>query len=229
MVDTGSQSSFATENLIKRLGLSTDRLKSINVTGINNTVGFKIGQSCNIQIKSRVMPFEFNVKCLVVPRITGILPNSVIDIESLKLPSNIELADPKYYLPAEVDILLGADIYWDLIGGSIIKLGLNKPVLQESKLGWLVGGPLSISQSIRGVQCNFSQEIKDSLERFWNIDDLPLHTKTYSAEEKLCEQHFVDNVSRLPTGRFSVKIPFKGAPEIQLGDSYYVAKNVYKA
>ncbi|XP_050667255.1 uncharacterized protein LOC126966980 [Leptidea sinapis] len=219
----GSQSSFVTENLKKNLGLSIDDSSSVNVYGINN-VGCRIYKKCEIKVKSRVMSFEINVKCLVVPQITGILPNSVISTELINIPNNIQLADPKYFSPADIDILLGADVYWEIVGSNIIKLGSNKPVLQESKLEWLVGGPLATSQSIScKVHCNFSQEIKDSLERFWNIDDLP-QTKTYAVEEQLCEDDFKKNVCRLPNGRFSVHMPLKEGPEKALGDSYYIAK-----
>ncbi|XP_050684290.1 uncharacterized protein LOC126979121 [Leptidea sinapis] len=145
LLDMGSQSSFVTENLKKNLGLSIDDSSSVNVYGINN-VGCRIYKKCEIKVKSRVMSFEINVKCLVVPQITGILPNSVINTELINIPNNIQLADPKYFSPADIDILLGADVYWEIVGSNIIKLGSNKPVLQESKLGWLVGGLLATKQ-----------------------------------------------------------------------------------
>lgn len=222
MCDSGSQSSFITEKSKQRLGLKTDDSSSINISGINNC-GFKINKSCTIQIQSRVNSYNFKVKCLVVPRITGVLPNAIINKGCLKLPSNIELADPTFFFPAEVDILLGADVYYDLIGSNIIRLGSKKPVLQESKLGWLVGGPILNSQSNNKINCNFSQEIKDSLEKFWSIDDLP-QTKTLSVEEQLCENHFANTFNRLPNGRFSVQMPLKESPEKALGDSYFIAK-----
>jgi len=39
------------------------------------------------------------------------------------------LADPKYYIPKEVDLLTGAEKFWDLICVGQIKLGKNKPTL----------------------------------------------------------------------------------------------------
>ncbi|XP_047037745.1 uncharacterized protein LOC124642965 [Helicoverpa zea] len=225
LLDTGSQSSFITESLKEKLGLVINPGGSVNVCGINNS-NCSIKQSCNLKLKSRCNSFEIKVKCLVVPRITGILPNSLINTEYLKLPSNIELADPNYFFPSEVDILLGADVYWDIVGSNLIKLGNKNPVLQESKFGWLVSGPISTQQPTSQVYCNFTQEIKESLERFWTIDDLPV-TKTYSVEEQLCENNFIENFSRLPNGRFAVTMPFKESPEEALGNSYYIAKKCF--
>nr|XP_049701803.1 uncharacterized protein LOC126055663 [Helicoverpa armigera] len=225
LLDTGSQSSFITNSLKEKLGLVINPGGSVNVCGINNS-NCSIKQSCNLKLKSRCNSFEIKVKCLVVPRITGILPNSLINTEYLKLPSNIDLADPNYFFPSEVDILLGADVYWDIVGHNLIKLGNKNPVLQESKFGWLVSGPISTQQPTSQVYCNFTQEIKESLEKFWTIDDLPV-TKTYSVEEQLCENNFIENFSRLPNGRFAVTMPFKESPEEALGNSYYIAKKCF--
>ncbi|KAH9641401.1 hypothetical protein HF086_011430 [Spodoptera exigua] len=115
----------------------------------------------------------------------------------LDLPPNIELADPYFYCPAEVDLLLGADIFWDLVGFKRITLGVGRPVLQESQLGWL---------------------------KFWEIEELNLKINIGTPEERLCESHFQENVKRLSNGRFSVKMPLKEIPEEALGDSFYLAK-----
>jgi len=46
------------------------------------------------------------------------------------------LADPKYYIPKEVDLLIGAERFWELACVGQIKLGKNKPTLQKTMLGW---------------------------------------------------------------------------------------------
>lgn len=223
LLDTGSQSSFITSNLKGKLGLNGNSINSINICGINN-VSCNISESVYLKITSRVSSYELEVNCLIIPKITGLLPNSQIDTNDLNLPTGIELADPTFCCPAEIDILLGANVYWNIIKSNIIKLGVNKPVLQDSKLGWLVAGPIINSQPTPNTVCNFSQEIRDSLEKFWVIDELPTTTKTYSPEEQFCEQHFVNNHTRLPSGRFSVQIPMKEVPEEALGENYYIAK-----
>lgn len=53
--------------------------------------------------------------CLVISQILGKLPKSYINTKHLNL-SSIELADPLFYKPFEMGLLIGADILWDLIG-----------------------------------------------------------------------------------------------------------------
>lgn len=226
LLDTGSQSSLITDKLKKKLGIIGDLANATNISGINNAICC-ISERCDLDVRSRTSTFQTKVKFLVVPQITSVLPNSYVNISNLKLPNNIELADPSFYCPSEIDILLGADVYWDIVTSNTIKLGKGKPVLQSSKFGFLVAGPIANSQPVSQVYCHFSQEIRDSLEKFWLIDDLP-PKKTYSPDEQLCEQHFIDNFTRLPSGRFSVQMPLKEEPERALGESFYIAKKCFE-
>lgn len=224
LLDSGSQSSFITKNLKRRLGIIGTAINPINICGINN-IASNISEKFSLKIASRINTYNTEVNCLIIPKITGMLPNAPIDINELNISTDIKLADPTFCSPSEIDILLGANVYWEIIQSNILRLGKNKPILQSSQLGWLVAGPITNSHSTptSEVYCNFTQEIRDSLEKFWAFDELP-PTKTYSPEELLCEQHFKENFNRLPSGRFSVSVPLKELPEEALGESYYIAK-----
>lgn len=224
LLDTGSQSCFITNNFKNKMGLSVHRVEPVNVSGINN-IGFDISERCCVQLNSRICSFTLHLTCLVVPSITGTVPSNEIELSKLNLPLNIELADPAFYQPSEIDILIGADVFWDIIGTQQIKLGQDKPTLQDSKLGWLVSGPVGKATSKNKVMCNFTQlDIHESLKRFWEVEELPTKDNTFSVEEQSCETHFTNNTVRLSNGRFSVKMPFKASPEDSLGESYYNAR-----
>ncbi|KAH9637615.1 hypothetical protein HF086_010798 [Spodoptera exigua] len=222
LLDSGSQSSFVTDNLKRKLNLPVHNIEPLRVSGINN-VAFSISERVTLGIESRNKNFSTMITCLVVPKVTGTLPNSPVNILELDLPPNIELADPYFYCPAEVDLLLGADIFWDLVGFKRITLGVGRPVLQESQLGWLVSGPVGIYKPGH-VICNYTHNINDNLQKFWEIEELNLKINIGTPEERLCESHFQENVKRLSNGRFSVKMPLKEIPEEALGDSFYLAK-----
>lgn len=209
LLDVGSQSSFISATMQSRLNLTCVETNPVSISGINKC-STSTTKRCDFPVKSRTGLFEMNVSCLVVPEITGPLPSVAIDTSCFNLPVSVELADPSFYRPSEIHILLGADIFWDLVGSRQIKLGRNKPTLQESKLGWLVSGPTGQNPSST-TQCNFSREIRESLAKFWELEDIPNSTceSKLSKDEEYCEAHFKENTIRLEDGRFCVKLPLR--------------------
>lgn len=115
LLDTGSQSSFLRERFRSKMGHIADATEPMSVAGIGN-VTCDITKRCQLKLKSRVNLFSLDVTCLVVPIITGTLPNAEVNVKCLDLPTDIELADPSFYYPSEIDILLGADVFWDIVG-----------------------------------------------------------------------------------------------------------------
>ncbi|XP_013148452.1 PREDICTED: uncharacterized protein LOC106111033, partial [Papilio polytes] len=225
LLDNASTAHFVTSHLCDRLGLTRRHVNS-SVTGINNQISFS-AESCNLSIESRTADYRINLNCYVLPHITNSLPPSNVDINSIQLPPNIQLADPSFHMSSPIDILVGADVFWDVIGCNFINLGEQRPKLQETQFGWLVSGtvtkhkiidPKNLDQS----SCFFSQINDLSLTRFWELESI--NSKySLSPEEQACEKHFVENTRREVDGRFVVTIPLKESPEV-LGDSYQIAK-----
>lgn len=223
LLDSGSQSSFLTESAKNKMNLLCSNKNQMLISGINDTVT-KVGESCNITIKSRSSSFTIDVSCFIIPQITSLLPSVEVDTTKIDLPSNITLADPNFFRPSEIHILLGADVFWDIVESNQIKTGRNKPTLQSSKLGWLVAGPTGSTHLSNNIKCNFSQEIRESLAKFWEIEEISSRSNVLSKCEELCESHFIQTTRRLPNGRFSVMIPLSEKPEDALGESYAIAK-----
>jgi len=60
---------------------------------------------------------------------------------------NLKLAHPiKRGGPFDVQLLIGADFYWDVVGNKVIR-GPG-PTAVESKLGYLLSGPLTVEESM---------------------------------------------------------------------------------
>ncbi|XP_055715130.1 uncharacterized protein LOC129809338 [Phlebotomus papatasi] len=59
-------------------------------------------------------------------------------------------------------------------------------------------------------------EIDKTLREFWEID---VGNDTTQELEQECESHFKETHSRLPDGRYQVRLPFKSDNELQLGNS----------
>lgn len=231
VLDSGSTSSFISESLFHKLNLSYFNIDR-SVVGINN-VSSHVGQACRIKITSINDGYCSDLYCFILPSIIEKTPSSEIDLLSFNIPPGICLADPKFYKPSDVDILIGADLFWDLLGSQRIKLGNGKPILCETKLGWIVSGPFDCNYikvlSNDNLKCNLnklssfldirSDDIRADLTRFWNLEEVNSKSSQYLPEEKLCEEHFIQNTTRLSDGRFCVRIPIKQNPSV-LGNSY---------
>lgn len=74
--------------------------------------------------------------------------------------------------------------------------------------------------------CNFSQEIKDALSKFWCLDTFTTPTKMFTRDEQICEDSFIENAVRLDSGRFQVQMPLRESPAV-LGDSFSLAKRCF--
>lgn len=93
----------------------------------------KINNMANLTIKSRFYTnYEFKIHAAVLQNITCQLPQTAIDTKKINIPNS------------KVDILLGADIYYDLLKPDIKKLGSGLPTLLNTKLGWVVASTAPI-------------------------------------------------------------------------------------
>ncbi|KAF2886379.1 hypothetical protein ILUMI_19794, partial [Ignelater luminosus] len=138
LLDSGSMSNFISESLCKRLQLSRFPV-DLQIRGINSAAT-SIDSRCNVEIISSNSQFQMKSSCLVIPHITGNIPEAKVDITGWDLPANIHLADKKFNMPGKIDILLGASCFWEIVCIGQRSLGPGKPILQKTRFGWLVSG-----------------------------------------------------------------------------------------
>lgn len=176
---------------------------------------------------SSIHTYSESLHCFVVPRITQMLPTTQVDYKTLDIPQNITLADPSFHTPSQVDMLLGADLFWSVLSSNNISLGKNKPTLGETKFGWLISGPIqSLHNNNDTVHCNHStthydEQLQGQLTRFFELETVT-EQKPTSNEERECERHFTQTTTREEDGRFVVTVPLRESPQ-QLGDTYQQA------
>ncbi|XP_022824611.1 uncharacterized protein LOC111355114 [Spodoptera litura] len=223
LLDNGSTANFISEDFCRKLRIHTYPIKS-QVKGINNQSS-ACTHGCTILLKSRHSEAEIDLNCHVISKVSSSIPNTFINTNHIRLPSNIVLADPNFHTPSCIDILVGAEIFWGIIGTTRIPLGKNMPTLVDSKLGWLVTGVLQQPNKLSSHSFSFvtlTDDLRLSLNRFWELDSVqPQYKQT--CEERSCEDIFVETTFRDTDGRFVVTIPLKESPDV-LGDSYSMAK-----
>lgn len=245
LLDNGSQNSFITKNLVDTLQLQTYD-KKLLISGISQT-GSTSNAMTDLTLYSKVNPQQrFKLSCAVLTNITCKLPQVRIDMSKLHIPQNVQLADPEFGNSQEINILIGADLYYNLLLNGIIRLGKNLPVLQETHLGWVVAGciphtaissrnefyshaSLSVQRNIREnvslfLQTDENFKLDNLIEKFWTVEDLPQKTFLPPKDEQ-SESIFLETTKILYDGRYQVNLPLKTSRENEkLGDSFYIAK-----
>ncbi|XP_063546991.1 uncharacterized protein LOC134754603 [Cydia strobilella] len=84
------------------------------ITGIKNAK-HAMDKCINLDVHSAVYPFIVTVTCHVVDKITARLPQIPIDISHIALPTNCKLADEDFNKPGDVDLLLDAGIFFQIL------------------------------------------------------------------------------------------------------------------
>lgn len=222
LLDNGSQSNFITEKLCRVLKLSKKGV-DIPVSGFNQALTH-IRHSVSARIQSRDGRFGTKLSFLVVSQITDILPAQLINRHELNLPGNITLADPDFCNPSEIDALIGAELFYQLLCVGQIKIRNTSLIIQKTRLGWIVSGALKCRQlEPTHTACNIViDSLNSQLTKFWEIEEIP-SVKHLSSVEKACEKHFIETSFRDPSGRYVVRLPFNDK-KYELGDSYQTAK-----
>ncbi|XP_055859254.1 uncharacterized protein LOC129921447 [Episyrphus balteatus] len=162
-------------------------------------------------------------------------PDQAINTSDWNIPSNIQLADPYFNKPQKIDLLIGADTFFELLSVGQIKQGPEFPTIQKTLLGCIISGKYPKGTNKNTKHCNLvcqSEDLSDldeKIPKLWLLEEIPGETKKYfTPEQQLCEKHFVENTKLLPTGRFEVKLPFKLSSN-SLGASFETAKRRFLA
>lgn len=213
LIDSGSMVCFITERMCHRLGLEpTD--KNIPIHGLGQTMSLISKGSTHCTLLTSDENSTLNIEAAIVPKICYNLPYSSFKNEKWAHLENISLADPYFNISANIDLLLGAEIFSLIMKNGKRTGKQDEPIALETAFGWILTGTV---QSTFVVDQNYSFSLfvdpsfvlNDTLKRFWELEEIPEITNRTSPEEAQCEQSFVNSYFRDSTGRFTVALPFK--------------------
>ncbi|XP_062704134.1 uncharacterized protein LOC134286524 [Aedes albopictus] len=219
LLDSGSECCFATSQLSQMMNVKRTRV-DVPVAGIGKSA-LKVKHQFRAVIKSRNSDYTTSVDLLILPKVTMDLPSTNIDVTRWDIPSNIDLADPAFFQSSTVDIVLGAEIFFDLFSvPGRITLGESLPSLTNSVFGWVVSGRTAHNLPHTSVCCNVATvaDLQAYMEKFWKIEE-DASTTNYSPDETACEEFFQRTVTRDASGRYIVRLPFKESKVQRLGDN----------
>uniref|UniRef100_UPI00143CB134 uncharacterized protein LOC117162391 n=1 Tax=Bombus vancouverensis nearcticus TaxID=2705178 RepID=UPI00143CB134 len=155
LLDTGSSMNFITEELAKSLKIRQNKC-SVPI-GALDTLTTTSKRHITATITSTDGTYTRTLTFLIIPTISTSIPSEPIDRSTLEIPKNLKLADPRFHLPAPIDVLLSSGS--TLASMCVGQVNLTQPDepglrLQKTRFGWISRG---FGKSMKDPQLNISQ------------------------------------------------------------------------
>ncbi|XP_070526464.1 uncharacterized protein [Cardiocondyla obscurior] len=243
LIDQGSEMTFVSESVARLLKLKRIRFPiSVAAVGGSNVGTYNFVGNISISPVDRQVP-SIDRLAVIMPTLTSYAPRGNAGILSLPHLLNIQLADLNPASSKPIDVILGADIYNEIILDGLKKGAPTQPIAQNTIFGWIVSGPIdsrigdaadqkeplaNVTVHLTVTHNSESLDLANALERFWQTEEPPAHRDS-SREDNECEAHFVNTHARQTDGRYVVRIPFKTPPPIDIGSSKTKALSCLKS
>ncbi|XP_052745046.1 uncharacterized protein LOC128199462 [Bicyclus anynana] len=143
LIDQGSQACFITESAVKRLQLKKTAVSG-TITGLGGDRAINSKNLVTIKFKSRFnRGRKIEVTAYVLKDITCYLPEKRFnEINWIEL-QNLSLADPHFNRPNKIELLLGANVYSQILQDGIKKDSTGTLLAQNTSLGWILTGKVT--------------------------------------------------------------------------------------
>ncbi|XP_068670957.1 uncharacterized protein [Montipora foliosa] len=206
--------------LIKTFGESDARLRTCEIV----QVGIKTLCDTTVYIQA-----------YVVPVICGPLTQQSTELtqSSYEHLRDLPLADRADGGVLAVSILVGADYYWSLVEGTLVRGAPWEPVALATKLGFVLSGPTMVMcDNVHANTVNLTathvlkvessvinhDDLAAELKKFWDYESFGIHDDNATLYDK-----FVNEVEFVE-GRYQVRLPFKEDHDL-LPDNFALCKS----
>jgi hypothetical protein len=219
LFDSGAHASFITEQTACLLMLKRHP-STVAITTFASSISSPVRGQTTITVLPRGQQSpSFCVDALIILQITGPTPQTTIIPGQWNHITNLPLADPLYYRPQSIDLLLGADILPMLFLNGKAAGQLGEPIALETVFGWILMGPVEnrCQSTVTAMFLSISESLDSSIRRFWELEEFPT-VRHLSPDERAAEEHYKITTTRLRSGRFMDSLPFRKASPL-LGDS----------
>lgn len=220
LCDPGSQVSLITESAAQKLRLPRAPSNMV-VNGIGQS-GLSATGKLTLNFGSRFeQATPYSVTAHILKKVTGQLPNSIVDSSNWDHIRGLDHADPFFDIPGDVDLLLGAQSCGELLYGKVRTGREGEPIAQSTKLGWIFFGalPKQLCGNLKAFHSAvvYDDKLEELVRKFFTIDELP-ERAIRTLEEQDCELMFIKHTTINSDGQYVVRIPFNSKVE-KLGES----------
>ena len=214
LLDSGATLSLLTRQTMAALELEPSDV-SVKVTGVENTTTSGACPLATFAISSLHRPKEkMEMVAAVVAQATGTLPlqgaKSVVDIPHIK---GLQLADPNFFLPGKIDVLLGENILDKVLLPHCQSGPPGTPSAWNTIFGWAIRGVFT-PDSEEGVSragvnvLSVGVAEDDCIKKFWEVEEVPSHSTHLTQLEAAVEQNYRDTTKYLAAERrYEVRLP----------------------
>ncbi|XP_045493465.1 uncharacterized protein LOC123692733 [Colias croceus] len=212
LIDQGSQATFISERAAQHI-----KAKRLPVNGTISGVGSTLTRTSHmiqLELGSRYDD-QLNLKVnayVISTRLTTQLPNKLIPIGDWPHIQGLNLADPSFNKPGKIDLLLGVEVYAQIMLRELIKGPPNTPCAQNTMLGWIIFGKTNTqyeNNNVISLHC-LDVKIDEMMKLLWELE--PTTKRELTPEERRCEEIYSSTHSRTKDGRYIVKLPLKRDP-----------------
>ncbi|XP_059221391.1 uncharacterized protein LOC131996003 [Stomoxys calcitrans] len=229
LIDPGSQRTFITQRIQKRLQIPTSRAH-FEIFGIGEQTQTS-EKECQLVIVAEKYDVRFTVSAIVLPKMTKWLPSVSFEVSNPSDLEELDLADPNFNKSAQIDLILGNDSERFISMEGIRKNVCGDTSAYNTVFGWVLSGPMQ-TERIFSFSTNVveSEDIKISelLRKFWEQEEVPM-APPLCEEDQFCEEFYSKTTTRSPDGRYIVRLPFKAefSDSLSLGSSRFLALAQY--
>ncbi|GFW62976.1 DUF1758 domain-containing protein [Trichonephila clavipes] len=137
LLDVGWQSCLCMRACAEKLQLKMEKINTV-VLCVNDA-SMVVKNCVKTSVANKAKTFESELMLLVVNKITDLIPNKVIDVD-VNVSEFVPLADDKFNIPDRIDMLLGAEIFYELLKPGKFYCDNSHLVLQNTVFGYVVSG-----------------------------------------------------------------------------------------
>ena len=236
LIDPGAGISLVSSRVAQLLHLPLTKT-SMQFSGVQGTPCKSAKHLANLFLSSLQgdQP-QVQLQAAVVSTVTNDLPAQEISpVDELPHLMGLGLADPSFHTPGRIDILLGADVYPQImVKQPMITGAVSDPAAQETIFGWAIVGPVkSKGAYIQPVPTHFAQvqspeeDLSTTLSRFWEVEEPEQEAEPLSPVEQQVQEHYTLTTSYCSDScRYRVTLP-RRTDVPPLGDSRAQALSRY--
>ena len=216
LIDPGAAISLITSKVAQQINLPLAKTE-LHFSGVSGTPCKPARHCTELAISTLQGTRTLLLKAAVVPVVTAPIPaQETAPVDDLPHLAGLPLADPTFHIPGQIDILLGADVFVNVLTKQMVTGNAGEPAGIETIFGWAIVGavrPLEKYQSPVQVGAALlrpeDKTLTEHFKHYWMSEQPEEPMKTISSIEQEVQQLYTKDTTYDPEKRiYTVNLPW---------------------